>query len=257
MLDRQEIKLQSKSILRTARVNPLLMTAILLIIQYVLNKIVTYVQYGSLTTWDMDYRLLQAMAAGDLNAYYALLDSLPQVSAVGSFLSILVGLVVTVLTAGYYIYCMGIRQGLEMPYSSLLDGLSLAGRLIWCNILVGIKVALWSMLFFFPGLVAVYRYRFAVYNLLTDSSLTASQAIRLSCEQTRGIKGQLFVLDMSFLGWSILASLTMGILNIWLTPYMALCDLAYFEDAQLRLGRSPYGGQSGDQGAAPPPSWEL
>ncbi len=254
MLDRKEIKLQSKSILRTARVNPLLMTAILLVIQYVLNKIVTYIQYGSFSTWTMDYRLLQAMADGDLNAYYALLDSLPRVTSAGSFLSILVSLVVTVLSAGYYIYCMGIRQGLEMPYSSLLDGLSLAGRLIWCSILLYIKIALWSMLFFFPGVVAAYRYRFAIYNLLTDSSLTASQAIRLSCEQTQGIKGQLFVLDLSFIGWSILSSLTAGILNIWLMPYMALCDLAYFEDAQQRLGRSPYGG---DQGATPPPSWEL
>ena len=254
MLDRQEIKLRSKEMLRTARVNPLLMTAIVLIIQYVLNKVVTFVQYGSFSTWAMDYRLLQAVAAGDLNAYYALLDSLPQITPIGTFLSILVSLAVLLLSAGYSIYCMGVRQGLEMPYSTLLDGLSLAGRLIWCDILMSIKIALWSMLFFFPGVVAAYRYRFAVYNLLTDSSLTASQAIRLSCEQTRGIKGQLFVLDLSFLGWSILADLTFGILNIWLMPYIALCNLAYFEDAQQRLGRSPYGG---GQGGDVPPTWEL
>lgn len=254
MLDRKEIKLQSKSILRAARVNPLLMTAILLVIQYVLNKVVTFVQYGSFSNWAMDYRLLQAMAAGDLDAYSALLDSIPRLTPSGTFLSVLVSLAMLLLSAGYSIYCMGIRQGLEMPYSTLLDGLGAAGKLIWCSILMYVKVALWSMLFFFPGVVAAYRYRFAIYNLLTDSSLTASQAIRLSCEQTRGVKGQLFVLDLSFLGWTILSSLTLGILNIWLTPYVTLCDLAYFEDSQQRLGRSPYGG---GQDAVPPPTWDL
>ena len=29
----------------------------------------------------------------------------------------------------------------------------------------------------------------------------------------------LFVLDLSFIGWSMLSALTMGLLNIWLTPY--------------------------------------
>ena len=88
-----------------------------------------------------------------------------------------------------------------------------------------------------PRIIAAYRYRFATYNLLVDPSLSASEAIRLNCEQTRGMKWDLFVLDLSFIGWSILASLTLGLLNIWLLPYMTLCDLAYFEESQRRLGR--------------------
>lgn len=253
-MDRQEIKLQSKAMLRTARVNPLLMTAILLAIQFVLDKIVTFARYGSLSTWGVDLQLLEALAAGDLDAYYALASAIPQLTPTGTFLSVLVSLVMLLLSAGYYIYCMGVRQGLEMPYATLLDGLSLAGRLIWCSILVYVKIVLWSMLFGIPGIIAAYRYRFATYNLLTDSSLTASQAIRLSCEQTRGMKGRLFVLDLSFIGWSILSGLTLGILDIWLMPYKVLCDLAYFEEGQRRLGRSPYGNS---QDTTPPPSWEL
>ena len=136
---------------------------------------------------------------------------------------------------------MGIRQGRQMPYATLADGLGTAGKLIWCWIQISMRTFLWSMLFVIPGVVATYRYRFAYYNLLTDPTLSAGEAIRLSCQQTRGIKWELFVLDLSFIGWSLLASLTMGLLNIWLTPYMTLCDLAYFEDAQMRLGRGPYG----------------
>ena len=146
-----------------------------------------------------------------------------------------------------------VRQGRQMPVSTLMDGLGLAGKLIWCSILTYIKVFLWSLLFFIPGIIAAYRYRFAVYNLLVDPSLSVSEAIRLSCQQTSGMKGALFVLDLSFIGWSLLSSLTAGILSIWLLPYMVLCDLAYFEEGQRRLGRSPYGDQFGDAG----PTWEL
>ena len=129
-----------------------------------------------------------------------------------------------------------------MPYATLLDGLSVAGKLIWCWLQMTVKIFLWSMLFIVPGIIASYRYRFAYYNILSDDSLSAGDAIRLSCQQTQGMKGELFILDLSFIGWSILASLTMGLLNIWVTPYRTLCDLAYFEGAQQRLGQggSPY-----------------
>ena len=35
-----------------------------------------------------------------------------------------------------------------MPYSTLLDGLSVSGKLIWCSIQMGVRIFLWSMLFF-------------------------------------------------------------------------------------------------------------
>ena len=127
-----------------------------------------------------------------------------------------------------------------MPVSSLLDGLGRAGRLILCQILITVKITLWSMLFVIPGVIAGYRYRFAYYNILTDDSLSASQAIRLSCEQTRGMKMDLFVLDWSFFGWELLSSLTFGLLDLWLMPYQTQCDLAYFEEGQRRVGRPPY-----------------
>ena len=43
------------------------------------------------------------------------------------FFSVLVSLVGLVLNGGYYIYCMGIRRGVEMPYATLADGLGVAG----------------------------------------------------------------------------------------------------------------------------------
>ena len=258
MRNRLEIKSEAKSILRSAHASPLLVTAIVLVVCYVLERVLMLISFGTLFPNFLEHytTYMDALASGDTDALLALMDTLPTFTLTTTFFSILISLFTTVLYGGYYIYCMGIRQGLRMPCTTLFDGLSVAGKLIWCSILVGIKTFLWSLLFVIPGIVAAYRYRFALYNVLTDDSLSAGEAIRLSCQQTRGLKATLFVLDLSFIGWSLLASLTMGILNIWVMPYLVLCDLAYFEDAQRRLGRSPYGGSSSDS-VPPPPEWEL
>ena len=242
MLDRVGIKLQAKDIMRGARVSPYLVTLIVLAICFVLNKIVEMVEDGTpFYSYALIRQYLNAMASGNFGALEAMITAMPENTTGAFFFSTLVSLFTIVLNGGYFIYCMGIRQGQQMPYATLADGLGVAGKLIWCWIQVSVRTFLWSMLFVIPGIVATYRYRFAYYNILTDATLSAGDAIRLSCEQTRGVKGELFILDLSFIGWSIVASLTMGLLNIWLTPYMTLCDLAYFEDAQLRLGRNPYG----------------
>lgn len=236
MINRSEIKQEAKVMLRQAGIHPLVMTGILLAITTVLNRIVLLLETGTLLP-ELDTLTMLT----DPGAFMASAEVVAHSTASTFFFSTLVDLFLVVLTGGYTLYCMALRQGVKAPYATIFDGLAMAGKLIWCSILMGIKVFLWSMLFVIPGLVAIYRYRFAYYNLLTDDSLTVSQAIALSCRQTRGMKMDLFVLDLSFIGWSLLTGLTLGLLNIWLQPYMALSDLAYFEQAQIRLGHTPYG----------------
>lgn len=241
MINRAEIKRDAKSLVSTARVSPMVVTAIVMAICFVLERMVDLVEGGSLFyTYSLNWEYLQAALLGDVYAMDMLLNTLPASTAASFFFSTLVTLFTVVLNGGYYIYCMGIRRGAEMPYASLLDGLSVAGKLIWCWLQMTVRIFLWSMLFVIPGIIAAYRYRFAYYNVLSDDALSAGDAIRLSCRQTQGCKADLFVLDLSFIGWSLLSGLTMGLLNIWLTPYMTLCDLAYYEEAQGRLGASPY-----------------
>lgn len=253
MRDRAGIKLQAKDIMRGAQVSPYLITLVMLAITFILNKLAETVEYGT-PFYSLTFLRQYAgiLARGDFDALEALLTAIPENTTGAFFFSTLVSLFSVVLNGGYFIYCMGIRQGQRMPYASLADGLGVAGKLIWCWIQISVRTFLWSMLFVIPGIVATYRYRFAYYNILTDASLSAGDAIRLSCQQTQGMKGELFILDLSFIGWSLLASLTFGLLNIWLTPYVTLCDLAYFEDAQMRLGRSPYGTPTPPPGSGDP-----
>ena len=102
---------------------------------------------------------------------------------------------------------------------TLLDGFSFVGKVILLNIVIYLFTLLWSMLFVIPGLIAAYRYRFALYNLYENPGIGVMEALNMSKQQTLGYKGQLFMLDLSYIGWLLLASLT----SVVQTGYIYAC----------------------------------
>ena len=109
---------------------------------------------------------------------------------------------------------MGIRRRERMEFATLFDGFSFAGKLIALNLVVNAFTALWSLLLVFPGFIAFYRYRFAAYNLYENPDIGIFEALDRSKRQTRGMKMQLFNLDLSYFGWIVLAALPNLIVNI-------------------------------------------
>ena len=160
-LDIGAIKAESRSLLRTGEVNPFRMTLFYLLITLVLDMINSGVSY--------------------------MIDSAGGFTVLSfSFVSILVGLVALVLNAGYYCYCFGILRREEMPYESLFDAFPFAGKVILLSIVEGVFIFLWSMLFVIPGIIAAYRYSFAMLNLCENPELGVMEALNLSKRQTFG-----------------------------------------------------------------------
>jgi len=65
-----------------------------------------------------------------------------------------------------------------------------------------------------------YAYFFTTFILAENPTFGAKNALDLSKQMTKGMKGKLFVLDLSFIGWWLLSSLTCGILSLGVMPYM-------------------------------------
>ena len=228
VLDRSALKRESKALLKTARVNPYLFTLLALAISLVVGAIDNYV------AMDDDLAYLYSMQSGMDLSFLALHRAFPTVVVL--FVSIVCTLLTVVLGAGEYLYHLGIRRGEEMPYVTLFDGFAFAGKIILLFIVQYIFIFLWSLLLVIPGIVAAYRYRFAILNLCENPEIGVMEAINMSKEQTRGFKWQLFVLDLSFIGWELLAGLTLGILNIWLVPYIAQSNIAFFQEIKKFKG---------------------
>ena len=170
-IDRQKCKWEAAELLQSAQVSPKGMTALYMLLWLGLG----------------------------------LISSLSGEGFLGIFVSILASLLLYVLSAGFVLYCMAVRRGERAEYLTLFDGFSFVGKLIMLNIVTGFFVFLWLMLFIVPGIIAAYRYSFARYNLYENPGIGVMEALEMSKRQTLGYKSQLFMLDLSYFGWILLA----------------------------------------------------
>ena len=63
-----------------------------------------------------------------------------------------------------------------------------------------------------------------------DPSLGINEAIDRSREMMYGHKMDLFLLDLSFIGWFLLGIVTCGIALFWVMPYVEAAHAAFYED---------------------------
>lgn len=93
-----------------------------------------------------------------------------------------------------------------------------------------VYVILWSLLLIIPGIIAFYSYAMTSYILAEHPEMTPSEAIARSKEMMEGNRWRLFCLHFSFIGWSLLSSLTLGIGNLWLTPYQQAATAVFYRE---------------------------
>lgn len=96
-------------------------------------------------------------------------------------------------------------------------------------------IILWSLLLIIPGIVKAYGYSQAelIYKDTVDRTgkqPDARACLKESEKRMYGFKADLFALDLSFLGWIFLNILTVGILSLWLTPYMEMSRVVFYEN---------------------------
>ncbi len=228
MIDRKREKSRAKEILRSAQVSPYVFTVLFVVIHTVLNGVIT-------VTGSPEVENIYVF--GDFTYTMPTLITLPTI--VVTFLSLLTSLLLTTLTYGYYSYSMTVRAGNNAEYGTLFDGFTYVGKIILLEIVMYCRIFLWSMLFIIPGIIAAYRYRFARFDLCENPDLSVSEAIAMSKRQTYGIKGELFLLDLSFFGWDLLVGITLGLLNIYVLPYRTQTELGFYEYGKSHSGVKP------------------
>ena len=110
------------------------------------------------------------------------------------------------------------------------DGFGRWWRNVWGMFLVGFFAFLWSLLLIVPGIVKFYAYAMTPYILIDNPELSANQAINLSKQMMKGHKLDLFILQLSFVGWVFLSIFTLGIGLLWVIPYMLTAQAAFYQD---------------------------
>ena len=212
------LKQASRQCLRDSGIHPRRLTVLFLLCLYAVSVSCELVSYY------FDHQLNQTTGfdALDLRATADLWN-------VVSFFA--VSLLSMLWDAGYETFALHLSRGQAASFQDFLQGFRMLGKILSVVVLRAIFIFCWSMLFLIPGLVAAYRYSMAVYVILDDPSLSATQALAVSSRLTYGHKGELFMLDLRFFWYYIPTAITTVLIsayNYGLLPASAYTDRGYW-----------------------------
>ena len=127
------------------------------------------------------------------------------------------------------LYLQQCDNGQKMNPGEIFKGFSedFGGNFI-LYLLRTVFIALWSLLLVIPGIVKMYSYSMAFLVKADHPSYDWRQCLDASRELTYGHKWELFMLDLSFIGWEIVGSLCLGIGTFWVNAYREATIVEYY-----------------------------
>lgn len=149
------------------------------------------------------------------------------IAGIALLLRLLVGSAVEVGNARYNARLI---DGEKPTVGTLFTGFKQYGAAIGSVVLRAVYTFLWTLLFIIPGIMKSYSYAMTSFVLADNPGMTANQAITRSKEIMKGRRWKLFCLELSFIGWAMLAVLTLGIGMLWLNPYQNAARAAFYRE---------------------------
>ena len=135
-----------------------------------------------------------------------------------------------IINAGYIKYIVNFVRTGKFDSNDIINTV----KNKWVDILISVAlttviVAVGYALFVIPGIILSFAYTLAVF-LVIDKDVKGQDSLKKSREIMRGHKFECFVLGLSFIGWALLVPFTLGLLAIWLVPYMTISYVIYYDD---------------------------
>lgn len=128
------------------------------------------------------------------------------------------------------------RYSNKIEFEPLFDGYKIFWKSVATYWWVFLWTFLWSLLFLVPGIIKAISYSMTFYIVADNPNVTVADAMKVSMKMTNGYKMDIFVMALSFLGWAILASFTLGIGYFFLMPYvMTTYTNSYFKLKELAI----------------------
>ena len=124
-------------------------------------------------------------------------------------------------------------RGEEIFIKNIFDGFKRVFPSFLLCLLMIIFIILWSLLLIIPGIIKSFSYSMAFYIMYDNPEIDALEALTQSKTMMKGYKWKLFMLFLSFIGWALLAMLTLGIGFFWLYPYISLSISNFYEDLKI------------------------
>lgn len=256
MLDRYSLKADARERLRDAVPKPYYEGLLFVLVAAILTGLSTAMMLSRFNAGAADTYMKYVMAGSYEDAVRYLQSLNPPLT--DYLISNVLDVFRAIVAAGLSIFAMNtLRRKEEASLGNLLDGFGRFFPLLILLILMRFLLSFWFYLLVIPGVIAYYRYRLAVYLLIDNPQLNAFQCLLLSGQMMRGKKWELFLLDLSFLGWALLAVLPLsvgaafGLIGLilgglcsaailaWLAPYYELSCVGFYEVVKTPIQSIP------------------
>ena len=142
--------------------------------------------------------------------------------------SIVLWVLQSVFVVGIISFCLNIACGRNSEITDFFDQFEHTGKFFLLSLVKNFFIFLWGLLLIVPGFIAYYRYSMAEYIIAENPDISISDAIKQSKEMMNGKKGKLFILDLTFLGWTILTAVTGGLAGLYAIPYIFMSRTLFY-----------------------------
>ena len=198
-----------------------------------------------------EWEMLKTMAASVMEGGELVLPE-TESSFAAEFLVLALDVMGMMLSVGFVIACLNTSRRVAASVGNLFDGFAMLLRALAVVILRSVLLSLWAMIYalpvsflmtkggfwsayaplvclplLFPALRAFYGYRQAVYLMLDNPHLNGMQCLKASTQLMEGRKWELFVLDLSFLGWYLLCLIPL--VTVWVLPFTNVCYAGFYD----------------------------
>ena len=223
------LKAKAQDIIRNSNPKVIRVAIVFLCISLVFSVLSSYLMGSVFTQKDIEQITAHIESGNTEYAIEYMMDKMPPAGS--RLVDLLIQFVMSIVSIGFIIFILNTIRNNAPCFGNLMDGFGFPFRIIFLNLLEGALIALWSILLIVPGIVAAYKYRMARYLLIDHPEYSVIQCIKESKRMMAGRKWDLFLLDMSFLGWAMLSVFPLigWLVQIWTTPYFATTYALYYE----------------------------
>ena len=151
-------------------------------------------------------------------------------SSLYSLISLLFNLVLIPISVGVMVYMLKFIRNQNPEIQDVWSTLPKFIPILTTSIIATFAIIFGLFLLIIPGIILSFGLSMYVY-ILADSNynLTPVEVLKESWRLMKGYKGDYFVFNFSFFGWMLLLPLTLGLIIIWLYPYMITAQTLYYE----------------------------
>lgn len=226
-MNRALLKQDAKNAMNAANPHPVLTTLAFMAVQVAAQVILYLVStiFGVASTLTMGLMM-------ESGGYYSDYSAAGTVSTAGILIyivvAVLISLVLGVIQFGYTAYSLKVFKGEETGVNELFSHFSMIFKVFGLTLWMGLFIFLWSCLCYIPGIIAALRYSQAFYILAENPDKSIRQCVNESKMMMSGRLWEYFVLQLSFILWTLLSAVTCGIANLYVTPYMTITNAGYY-----------------------------